>query len=752
MPAGQAAENTGAPQATGQIEEIIYRNPSNDYTVLALIDDASGILVTAVGTLPYVAEGETVRLWGNWTRHPEYGRQLCVSHYEKDLPRGEQDILRYLSSRAIRGVGPATAAKIVERFGADTLEVIEQHPEWLADIPGITRKKAAAIYESFREQAGYREIMALCGSGVGAAAVARIAALWGNDAAGIIRSTPYRLCSEIDGIGFDTADEIAARMGIGADAPIRIASGLAYVLQYNASVNGHTCLPRTKLVAAAAEKLGLTCDAVDGAIPDAVRNGFLAVHTVDGTEMVYTAEYDRMEAECAEMALSVAQGAVTFGREDLVRLIDRMEEEWQIRYADKQREAIGVALSGGMMILTGGPGTGKTTVIRALIRMFDRLDLKTALVAPTGRAAKRMSEATVHEARTIHRMLEMERNAANVPRFRRNEEYPLDELAVIVDECSMIDLPLFRALLGALRRGSHLILVGDSDQLPSVGCGNVLGDLIASGVFPTVRLDEIFRQSDAGLIVSNAHRINQGEMPVLTEKRGDFFFLARRNDTAVADTVVSLLTERLPRAYGEDITGQIQVVAPSRKGICGTEQLNRRLQAALNPSAAGRGEVAFRDVIFRAGDRVMQIRNHYDLEWTRGEQVGSGVFNGDMGIILSVDPGEKTMRVSFDDRVVVYDAALMEEVEHAYAITVHKSQGSEYPVVIFPAASCPPMLRTRNLLYTALTRARRMVIVVGRQDCIAQMVANDRHDLRYTTLAQRLRRVSAGTGGGLENF
>ncbi len=727
-----------APDAIGVVEEVVFHNPSNDYTVLELIDSRTNELVTAVGMIPYAAEGETLLLWGDWANHPDYGKQLCVTVYDKQLPTNTSDILRYLSSKTIRGVGPSTALKMVNRFGAETFDVIEKHPEWLADIPGITRKKAAEINAAFRQQAELRSLMTLCGGKIGVAAVNRIFRMWGNSATGFLKRDPYRLCRDVGGISFEKADEIAEMLGVGREADVRVRAGIDYVLSYNASVNGHSCLPREKLLAAAAQTLSLDEESVEAALEEEVRQGNAASHRIADREMIFSRTCEEAEQTVADRLSEISRGAVTFAHTDLVRLIDRMETEWGIQYAAMQRQAIGEALSSGVMIITGGPGTGKTTIIRALLRIFDILGFKTALAAPTGRAAKRMSEATVHEAKTVHRMLEMERTAEDVPRFRRDSENPLDEMAVIVDEASMIDLPLMASLVRAMRRGSRLILVGDADQLPSVGCGNVLSDLIASGAFPTVRLTEIFRQAEESLIVTNAHRINEGQMPLLDVKDADFFFLSRPQEESIVPTVVSLISQRLPKAYGADIRARIQVISPTRRGRAGTEQLNLALQAALNPPEKGKREVKAHGVVFRTGDRVMQIRNHYDLEWKKGDFEGMGVFNGDMGEIVKIDPEEETLSVSFDERIVKYEFSMLDELELAYAVTVHKSQGSEYPVVIMPLASAPPMLQTRNLLYTALTRAREKVILVGRREIVSQMVENDRQVLRYTGLQQRL--------------
>ena len=728
----------GEPQLTGTVEEIVFHNPTNDYTVMEVLDHAKKRLVTAVGLIPYAAEGETVELWGEWTQHPDYGKQLSVTSYEKHLPIEIDDIIRYLSSKAIRGVGPTTALKIVNRFGKESFDVIEKHPEWLTDIPGITRKKAAAICKAFCEQAELRNLMKICQGRLPAATIHRIFRMWGNSATGFLKKDPYRLSREVYGVGFERADEIAMAFGFSQSDPLRIRAGIAYVLSNQGNTNGHTGLPKEQLLTLSAEVLKLDVALVEMVLENELRSGRLTEHQWDDLSLVFSSQNEEAEKKVAERLLEIERGAVCFDHANLSRLIMRMESEWGITYAPKQREAIANAFDHGITILTGGPGTGKTTIIRAFLRIFDILGMKTALAAPTGRAAKRMSEVTIHEAKTIHRMLEMERSEDDYPRFHRNEENPLDEMVIIVDEASMIDLHLMHALVKAMRRGSRLILVGDADQLPSVGCGNVLADLIASGCFKTLRLTEIFRQAESSLIVTNAHRINAGEMPKLRETRGDFFFLPRENEEQILSTILQLITQRLPRAYGSAFVEKIQVITPMRKGRAGTEQLNVALQAALNPPDSRKQEITAHGVIFREGDRVMQIRNEYDLEWVKGNTSGSGVFNGDMGVILKIDKKEESMTISFDDRIVTYEFSMLEELEHAYAITVHKSQGSEYPVIIFPVSSGGHALLTRPLLYTAITRAKEMIILVGRDSIIEQMVQNRWKAQRYTGLKHRL--------------
>ena len=721
---------------SGLVEAIVYRNDKNDYTVLEMAGDDDN-LIAATGILPYVSEGEELILYGRWVTHATYGRQFAVDTYEKRLPSDIHAILRYLSSGAVKGIGPVLAGKIVTRYGAESFDVVEKHPEWLADIPGISMKKAAAISEAFREQTGVRSVMMFCRDFFGAAAATRVYKRFGAGAVGMTKENPYCLCEETLGIGFEKADEIAATLGVEKNAPVRLQNGLRYVLQYNAIANGHTCLPREKLVGAAVAQLGVSAEEISSAIDAALREGVLAACALDEEAYVYTAESAAAEEYVAKKMLLIDRRCAAYSTSDVDALLARVESEQGITYAGLQRRAIHAAMSGGVLILTGGPGTGKTTVVLALLRIFEHLGCNVALAAPTGRAAKRMSEAARCEARTIHRMLEMERTEdAAAPRFNRNSQNPLDEDVIIIDEASMLDLPLMQGLLRAMRNGTRLILIGDADQLPSVGMGNVLCDLIRSETFHTVALTEIFRQSESSLIVTNAHRINRGEMPVLDVADSDFFFVERVEEQ-VAATVASLVDQRLPRAYGEEIREKIQVITPSRKGRAGTEVLNGLLQARLNPPAEGKKEVTSRDRVFRTGDRVMQIRNNYEIEWEKNGVIGSGVFNGDIGIIEDIEKEQEALYIRFDDRLATYEFSMMDELEHAYAITVHKSQGSEYPVVIVPLCSCAPVLQTRNLLYTAVTRAKEKVVLVGRRDIASRMVENDRQDMRYTCLAER---------------
>ena len=721
----------------GVVENVVYRNENNDYTVFEIIDDDNR-LVTAVGIIPMVSEGENVVLEGQWTYHKEFGKQFSFVSYEKSLPKEIDGIIQYLSSKTIKGVGPITAVKIANRFGMDTFDVIENHPEWLTDISGITRKKAAAISESFRAQTELRGVMMFFKDYMGTSEITKVYKQLGASSVGIVKENPYVLCNGEYGVSFEKADSIAASFGFSPECDVRIISGINYVLRYNANVNGHTCLPREKLVSATATLLSIKSEDVDGKIDGFVKSEDLYSYKVLDNELIMTPEVNYREEYIAKKMKALSQDVVQLSSMDISSLIQKVETRIGVRYADKQREAIFRCMNGGVTIITGGPGTGKTTVVKGIISIFNDLDFKTALAAPTGRAAKRMSEATGLEAKTIHRLLEMEKGVSDELKFNRNSRNPLDENVIIVDEASMIDLSLMNALAEAIKRGTRLILIGDSDQLPSVGAGNVLDDFITSGVIDTVRLTEIFRQSKESLIVTNAHKINRGDSPTLNVTDNDFFFVRRENERDIAATVADLITQRLPKTYGSNIKEQIQVISPSKKGAGGVELLNNELQARVNPKATFKKEKASHGVIFREGDRVMQVVNNYDIEWEKNGLGGFGIFNGDIGVIESIDFKDEVLNIWFDDRYVRYDFANLEELELSYAITVHKSQGSEYPVVIIPMYYCPPMLMTRNLLYTAVTRAKRMVILVGRSDVPEKMVKNNREILRYTTLCSRL--------------
>ncbi|MBE6586846.1 MAG: ATP-dependent RecD-like DNA helicase [Ruminococcaceae bacterium] len=722
----------------GTVDSVIFQSDETGYTVCE-IEDENGFPVVLVGTMPYICEGDTVTCAGKWTNHPTYGKQFKVDMYEKTLPTGEGDILRYLASGTVKGIGPKTAKKIVDRFGEDTFDVIENHHEWLAEIPGITPRKAADINSSFIEMSGARNVMMFCADFFGSATSMKIYKKWGGSAVDRIRNNPYSLCDAFSGIGFRTADGVAESFGIEKDCPARILAGINYTLENAAHNAGHTCLPEGMLISEAARVLSLEESKIAEGIEMGVTLGKLFESARGAEKYVYLARYRKAESFCASKLRRVDLSCPRIDPGDISGFITRVEMESGIKYAALQREAIASALGGGVMILTGGPGTGKTTIIKGLISIFESIGLDVALSAPTGRAAKRVSESAGCEAKTVHRLLEMEHSDEREPRFLRNEGCYLDEDVVIVDESSMLDTLLLDALLKALKPGARIIFIGDRDQLPSVGAGNVLADLIDSRIFRTVCLTEVFRQSEESRIITNAHLINEGRVPVIDNRSKDFFFLQRRTDTEIAHTVADLVANRLPKAYGEELAAGIQVITPSRKGAAGTESLNMLLQATLNPPNRQKLERQAHGIILREGDRVMQIKNNYDTEWIKDGYEGYGVFNGDIGSVEAISPSDETLTVSFDGRVSDYDFTTLDELEHAFAITVHKSQGSEYPCVIIPLYSCAPMLLTRNLLYTAVTRASAMVVLVGKREVLETMVNNDMHTTRYTGLCALLR-------------
>lgn len=734
------SDNPELQKLEGSIERVIYTNEENGYTICDVASSPNGEIITAVGIMPMVGAGDHMCLYGKWTHNPKYGRQFSVSQYERLMPADIASMLRYLASRAIKGIGPKIAQRIIDEFGEDSFDVIENHPEWLASIRGISMKTALAASESFKEQAGIRSAMMFFRDYFGVATTVKIYKKWGSSAVDVAKKNPYRLCNEVDGIGFERADAMAQSMGFDNSHIERIMSGIKYVLLQNGMQNGHVCLPREKLRDSAAMLLGVSEESADEAISMLLKSGGVKYVLRNEAQMIYDTESYDAEKYIAEKLVLLDKMCAEVDLRDIDGFIAREEAKSGIEYAALQKKAISDALRYGVMILTGGPGTGKTTVVRALIHIFDSMGYDIALAAPTGRAAKRLSEATSSEAKTIHRLLEYSFESGEKHAFGRNETDLLDEQVIIVDEASMIDNGLMCALLKAIKPGARIIIIGDSDQLPSVGAGNVLCDLIDSGRFATVRLNEIFRQAQQSLIVTNAHSINRGEMPELTVKDNDFFFLKRTGDREIALTIADLCCNRLPKTYGSITKNGIQVIAPSRKGEVGTENLNILLQNMLNPQSKAKREYRFRDRVFREGDRVMQTRNNYDIVWNRAfdETEGNGIFNGDIGIIEKIDTSEGYMIICFDDRYVAYEFSLLEDLEHAYAITVHKSQGSEYPIVVMPMGSAASMLLSRNLLYTAVTRAERMVILVGREGVVEEMVANNRQTMRYTGLADRL--------------
>ena len=717
------------------IIETMFRNEENGYTVVQC--RAGRENVTVVGIMPEVAAGEQATFQGDWMTHPQYGKQFKAASCEIQTPSTLLGVERYLGSGLIHGVGPATARLIVQQFGLKTMDILSEHPERLEEIAGIGPKRAAQIAQSFQEQYATRQVMVYLQSyGVSPSLAVKISKVYGNRAKEIIQENPYRMVEDIDGVGFLTADRIALSMGVPADSPARLGAGLIYALQEAANANGHTYLPMPELLQTAGRLLRVQPELLENHLTRLLLERKLRSHVLEDVEGVFLPQMWQAETEIARRLRELQAASQTVMDGTVGVQIRAFERENDIRFSETQKKAISMAAQQGLLVITGGPGTGKTTIINCILSLLDSASV--LLAAPTGRAAKRMSEATGHEAATLHRLLEYGGEEGS---FTRDEENPLDCTCVIVDEMSMVDVFLMRAFLRALKTGTRLILVGDADQLPSVGAGNVLGDILKSGTVPSVRLTEIFRQAETSLIVRNAHSINRGEQPLLNQKGGNFFFERRPFGEDAARSIVELCSARLPRFLcSADPLRDIQVLAPTKKGACGVAALNALLQASLNPPTPEKGEIAYGDKVFRRGDKVMRIKNNYQLEWNgAGGQEGTGVFNGDMGTVLSVDTEEKALTVLFDDeRTAVYDYAMLEELELAYCLSVHKSQGSEFTCVVMPVVGGPPMLLTRNLFYTALTRARQLVVLVGREDAVAAMVNNNHIARRYTALCQRL--------------
>ena len=719
---------------SGTIATVVFQNPENGYAVIKL-DSEEGGLITVVGTIPAPAAGERLIVTGKWSTHSNYGRQFEAEFLERLLPDGRSEILAYLSSRAVRGIGPKTAEKIVAAFGDDSLKVLERTPERLAEIPGISMKKALEMGMSFRRQVGVRHLIEfLSGYHIPAEIAVQLYRAYGEDALERVQENPYLLIQPEFGAVFSQADALALELGFDGDDARRVEAGVLFELRHNLG-NGHSFLPADKLTAATAALLELDSTLVTEAMDRPHELGRIELDEIAGLKAVYLPEYYE-----AEQYITHRIKQMTGARPESAQVsVAAIEAANGICYAEKQREAICTAAQERIMILTGGPGTGKTTTLAGILTLFDRRGLETLLAAPTGRAAKRLSELTGRDASTIHRLLETQISPETGEMvFQRDEDDPLKCDALIVDEMSMVDVLLMHSLLLALPEKAKLILVGDPDQLPSVGAGRLFSDLITSGAVKTICLTEIFRQAQQSLIVMNAHAVNRGELPVLTVKDRDFFFMKRRTPEAVVQTIAELCSRRLPQNMGirpEDI----QVISPTRKGETGTVNLNRVLQAALNPPAPAKKEKFCGEICFREGDRVMQIRNNYDILWKKqGGGAGTGIFNGDIGTIQKIDLNEDQITILFDDREVVYDSDMLPELELAYAITAHKSQGSEYKTVIFAVFGGAPMLLTRGVLYTAITRARELLILVGNEEVVAQMTFNNRRDKRYSGLRWRL--------------
>lgn len=728
----------------GYVDHIIYRNAENGYTVLVLISAEEEI--TCVGTFSDIAEGENIEAIGEYTEHSTYGRQFKVSSFEEKEPEDEMAIERYLGSGAIRGIGLALAARIVRRFKKETFRIIEEEPERLAEVKGISERKAMEIAEQVNAKKDLRQAMIFLQQyGIHVNLAVKIYNSYGNEVYGILKENPYRLADDIDGVGFKTADEIAAKVGIRTDSDFRIRSGIIYTLQ-QAAGEGHTYLPQKELTKRASMLLEVDPEHIEKHYMNLAMDRKLVMQKDGDMTQIYSSVFYYMEANTAMMLkqLDISYDVPDIEIEAQIR---KIEKQTEMELDEHQVEAVKEAVRNGLLIITGGPGTGKTTTINTIIRYFELEGYDIFLAAPTGRAAKRMSETTGFEARTIHRMLELNGGVDGGAGFERNERNPLETDVIIVDEMSMVDISLMNALLKAVLAGTRLILVGDVNQLPSVGPGSVLKDIIDSNRFHTVKLTKIFRQASTSDIIVNAHRINKGEQVVLDNKSMDFFFLKRYDADKIINVTLQLIKQKLPK-FVDASEYDIQVLTPMRKGLLGVERLNGILQQYLNPPAKGKREKEYHGTIFREGDKVMQIKNNYQLEWEIRTKFGlcvdkgTGVFNGDTGIIEEINDFAETMTISFDEgRKVEYSYKLLEELELAYAITIHKSQGSEYPAVVIPLLSGPRMLLNRNLLYTAVTRARKCVTLVGNDETFYTMVENNLEQKRFSGLKARLMEV-----------
>lgn len=722
----------------GAVSAVVYQNYENGYAVLRL-NVGGGQTVTVVGTIPLPAVGERLMVTGKWSNHSNYGRQFEAEFLERLMPQTTMEILNYLSSRVIKGIGPKMAARIVERFGDQTLAVMEREPERLAEVAGISREKARAIGEEFRLQVGMRQIMEFFAlHHLPAELAVRTYKRYGDSTIELLYDDPYLLMDEELEADFAAVDQFAIDLGVAGDDPRRVEAGVQFELNYNLT-GGHSFLPEDKLAAATARLLHVEEDAVRQALERLLEADRLNRDALAGITVTYLPRLYEAETESTRRLLEFA-GNTFPAPKNLDKLIRSVAHDSGIDYSGQQLEAIREAATSGLLLITGGPGTGKTTILNGILELLGRMQLRCLLAAPTGRAAKRLSEVTGEDASTIHRLLEAGIDPATGKMFfARDEENPLKCDAVVVDEMSMVDVQLLHSLLRAIPQGKRLILVGDPDQLPPVGPGFPFGDMLRSGVLPTVHLTEIFRQAQQSLIVMNAHRVNHGEMPDLRCVTSDFFFMRRNNEEAVCSLIRDLCAVRLPQKMGIP-ADQIQVLSPTRKGAVGTVNLNRLLQAALNPPAPEKKERVFGDYLFREGDRVMQIHNNYDILWkkTDGSMVGAGIFNGDVGILQSIDTGAETLTVLFDDKVAEYDFTQLNELEPAYAMTVHKSQGSEYRAVVLAAWNGSPYLLSRSILYTAITRARELLVIVGREETVGVMVGNAKKNRRYSGLKLRL--------------
>ncbi len=724
----------------GIVESIIYENPENGYTVCDVA--SAGQLITMTGYMPNLSEGERIEAHGDWVTHMEYGDQFKVEYYERHMPSTETEIEKYLASGLLPNIGKATAKKIVRLFGADALEIIEHEPDRLLEIPGLNKKKVDEIYKKFTELVGVREvIMFFQRFGISPSYAVRAYQCFGDKTVSLLNENPYLMAERVDGISFNTADEIATELGFEKNSFERVSCGIKFLLKQIGYLNGHTFLPKSALSNHAAQTLDIETGTAENTIAQMLLSGAIVQVNMGEYDAIYLDEFYNAEKRVAQRLIEMSQLVFDIENDRLDEMIEDIEKKNGILLAEAQLEAVKCVFGNSAMVITGGPGTGKTTIIKTIIEIAEKSGKRVMLTAPTGRAAKRMSEVCNTEAKTIHRLLEItpgEREVGN--RFARNENNKLDCDVLIVDEMSMVDILLMDSLLAALSRGSRIVMVGDSDQLPSVGAGNVLRDIIESDALTCIKLTEIFRQARESMIVVNAHRINHGEMPHYNDFDNDFFLVTRDDPLSLPETIADLCARRLPAKYGFNGISQIQVLTPTRKSIIGVSNLNAVLQDRLNPPAPDKAEYMTSRCVYRLGDKVMQIKNNYQMEWERldGTETGLGVFNGDVGFISDINKNKQKMTVIFDDRAVIYDFMLLDELELAYAATVHKSQGSEFDAIIMPMCETHRLLMTRNLLYTAITRAKKLVVLVGQEDIIKTYVDNDNIQHRFSGLKNKM--------------
>ncbi|KYH32434.1 ATP-dependent RecD-like DNA helicase [Clostridium tepidiprofundi DSM 19306] len=726
----------------GVIEGIVFKNEENGYTVAKF--KYGGNNTTIVGYMPYVQEGQNLKVEGEWTQHFKFGKQFKVEVCEEVVPNSISGIEKYLSSGIISGIGPVTAKKIVEHFGEETLHILDNDVDRLREIEGIGDKKIKVIIQSYSKQKEIRDIMVFLQTyGVSVSQCVKIHKKYGSNSISVVKENPYRLTDDIRGIGFKTADKLARNLGIEKDSPFRIQSGIKYVINEFCAL-GNTYMPYEKLIKEAADILGVSEESVDKGVYECALEGKIKIETIDEERCVFTIPFYYSELSVTKKVIGLTVGEYKKLKIDIEKEINKFEEKNNISLAQSQKEAIIGAVNYGIEIITGGPGTGKTTIINCIIDIFENAGLNVYMAAPTGRAAKRMAEATGREAKTIHRLLELGYGEQDSMEFFKNEQSPLDCDVLIIDEASMIDIMLMNNLLKAINYGTRIIIVGDVDQLPSVGPGNVLRDIIESRCVKVVRLKEIFRQSKESMIIVNAHKINNGEMPILNKKNNDFYFMRCEERDKILSTIIELINVRLPKFNNEwNNINDIQILSPMRRGTLGVENFNIELQNVLNPKSNDKKEKKFHDTVFRVGDKVMQTKNNYSIKWNKLDSgdSGMGVFNGDVGYVRDIDEDENVTVIFDDDKVVQYDNTSLDELTLAYAITIHKSQGSEFPVVIIPMFMGPPLLMNKNLLYTGITRAKKLVVIVGSEKALSFMIKNDRSFERYSALRWRITNI-----------